>query len=305
MNPKTNFLSLFSTSFFSFTICIAIGDHRAGNHHSRKASFTSQDEESQAFHPTLEKTTEATKVPGYALQIILEHGEKLSAMIQLRELQNLISQNRSTSVGSSNSNVDIQMSGALWDMIQLVGERAGRNTVLLMDRDSAEVFYIRPEHKFAIQIQRACELPNACVSIIRTCFDYKNENLLWYPPPEGLIELQSYLEALAEVLLEAYSGAVTAKIERGEEHKEFEATYKDSIEGAEELNKEATSHLLSIVKRHGCYKVMCTICCEKCYGNIGIKILVGQFYKWIEYAVRRTMDQTWFAFLQNQRYYFY
>jgi nuclear pore complex protein Nup133 len=83
------------------------------------------------------------QLPGYALQIILEHGEKLSAMIQLRELQNLISQNRSTSVGSSNSNVDIQMSGALWDMIQLVGERAGRNTVLLMDRDSAEVFYIR------------------------------------------------------------------------------------------------------------------------------------------------------------------
>lgn len=73
----------------------------------------------------------------------MEHGEKLSAMIQLRELQNLISQNRSTSVGSSNSNVDIQMSGALWDMIQLVGERARRNTVLLMDRDSAEVFYIR------------------------------------------------------------------------------------------------------------------------------------------------------------------
>jgi nuclear pore complex protein Nup133 len=35
------------------------------------------------------------------------------------------------------------MSGALWDMIQLVGERARRNTVLLMDRDSAEVFYIR------------------------------------------------------------------------------------------------------------------------------------------------------------------
>lgn len=73
----------------------------------------------------------------------MEHGEKLSAMIQLRELQILISQNRSTSVGSSNSNVDIQMSGALWDMIQLVGERARRNTVLLMDRDSAEVFYIR------------------------------------------------------------------------------------------------------------------------------------------------------------------
>jgi nuclear pore complex protein Nup133 len=247
------------------------------------------------------------QLPGYALQIILEHGEKLSAMIQLRELQNLISQNRSTSVGSSNSNVDIQMSGALWDMIQLVGERARRNTVLLMDRDNAEVFYskvsdlenffycldaeleyvIRPEHTFAIQIQRACELSNACVSIIRTCFDYKNENLLWYPPPEGFtpwycqpivrkgiwsvgsvllqllndtsrldrtakLELYNHLEALAEVLLEAYSGAVTAKIERGEEHKgllneywerrdalleslyqqvkEFEATYKVIIQ---------------------------------------------------------------------------
>jgi hypothetical protein len=30
------------------------------------------------------------QLPGYALQIILEHGEKLSAMIQLRELQNLL-----------------------------------------------------------------------------------------------------------------------------------------------------------------------------------------------------------------------
>lgn len=279
----------------------------------------------------------------HALQIILEHGEKLSAMIQLRELQNLISQNRSTGVGSSNSNVDIQMSGALWDMIQLVGERARRNTVLLMDRDNAEVFYskvsdlenffycsdaeleyvIRPEHLLAIQIQRACELSNACVSIIRTCFDYKNENHLWYPPPEGLtpwycqpvvrkgiwsvgsvllqflndtsgldktvkLELYNHLEALTEVLLEAYSGAVTAKIERGEEHKgllneywerrdalleslyhqvkEFEATYKDSIVVAEEFNEEATmkitSHLLSIAKRHGCYKVMWTICCD-------------------------------------------
>ncbi|KAI5436318.1 hypothetical protein KIW84_022696 [Lathyrus oleraceus] len=33
------------------------------------------------------------------------------------------------------------------------------------------------------------------------------------------LELYSHLEALAEVLLEAYSGAVTAKIEREEEHK--------------------------------------------------------------------------------------
>ncbi|KAG5053502.1 hypothetical protein JHK87_005700 [Glycine soja] len=279
----------------------------------------------------------------HALQIILEHGEKLSAMIQLRELQNLISQNRSTNVDSSNSSLDIQTSGALWDMIQLVGERARRNTVLLMDRDNAEVFYskvsdledlfycldaeleyvIRPEHPLGIQIQRACKLSTACVTIIRTCFNYKNENRLWYPPPEGLtpwyckpvvrtgiwsvasvllhllneisgldktakLDLYNHLEALAEVLLEAYSGAVTAKNECGEEHKgllneywerrdslleslyqkvkEFEDTRKDSIEGAGEQNEEAlmkvTSHLLSIAKRHGCYKVMWTICCD-------------------------------------------
>ncbi|XP_014504766.1 nuclear pore complex protein NUP133 [Vigna radiata var. radiata] len=279
----------------------------------------------------------------HALQIILEHGEKLSAMIQLRELQNLISQNRSTNVDSSNSSLDIQMSGALWDMIQLVGERARRNTVLLMDRDNAEVFYskvsdledlfycldkeleyvIRPEHLLMIQIQRACELSTACVTIIRTCFNYKNEHRLWYPPPEGLtpwycqpivrtgiwsvasvllhllnetsgldktskLDLYNNLEALTEVLLEAYSGAVTAKSERGEERqgllneywerrdtlleslyqkvKEFEEAHKDSFEVAGEQNDETimklTSHLLSIAKQHGCYKVMWTICCD-------------------------------------------
>ncbi|XP_027332079.1 nuclear pore complex protein NUP133 isoform X2 [Abrus precatorius] len=210
----------------------------------------------------------------HSLQIILEHGEKLSAMIQLRELQNLISQNRTASVGSSHSGVDIQMSGALWDMIQLVGERARRNTVLLMDRDNAEVFYskvsdledffycldaelehvLKSEHPFGVQIQRACELSTACVTIIKTCFNYKNENRLWYPPPEGLtpwycqpvvrkgiwgvasillqllkeisrldktsqLDLYNHLEELAEVLLEAYSGAVTAKIECEEEHR--------------------------------------------------------------------------------------
>ncbi|TKY57475.1 Nuclear pore complex protein NUP133 [Spatholobus suberectus] len=102
------------------------------------------------------------------------------------------------------------------------------------------------------------------------------------------LDLYNHLEALAEVLLEAYSGAVTAKNECGEEHKgllneywerrdtlleslyqrvkEFEDTHKDSIEGAGEQNEEAimkaTSHLLSIAKRHGCYKVMWTICCD-------------------------------------------
>ncbi|KAK7320278.1 hypothetical protein VNO77_29610 [Canavalia gladiata] len=279
----------------------------------------------------------------HSLQIILEHGEKLSAMVQLRELQNLISQDRTTNVGSSNSSPDIQMSGALWDMIQIVGERARRNTVLLMDRDNAEVFYskvsdledlfycldaeleyvLKPEHPLGVQVQRASELSTACVIVIRTCFNYKNENRLWYPPPEGLtpwycqsvvrkgiwsvasvlllllneisrhdktskLDLYNHLEAQTEVLLEAYSGAVTAKIECEEEHKgllneywerrdvlleslyqqvkEFKATQQDLIEGGEEQNAEAimkvTSHLLSIAKRHGCYKVMWTICCD-------------------------------------------
>lgn len=208
------------------------------------------------------------------MQIILEHGEKLAGMIQLRELQNVISQNRSIGVGSSHSSAEIQMAGALWDLIQLVGERARRNTVLLMDRDNAEVFYskvsdledifycldrhldyvISIEQPLGIQIQRACELSNACVTIIHEAMHYRNDNHLWYPPPEHLtpwycqpvvrnglwsiasyilqlfneasgidmsakFDLYTHLEVLTEVLLEAYAGAVTAKVDRGEGHK--------------------------------------------------------------------------------------
>ena len=204
----------------------------------------------------------------------MEHGEKLAGMIQLRELHNIISQNRSAGVGSSHSNQEIQTSGALWDLIQLVGERARRSTVLLMDRDNAEVFYskvsdleqvfycldkqleyiISTEQPFGVQTQRACELSNACITIIQTAMHYKNEHHLWYPPPEGITpwyckhvvrngswsiasfmlqllkeassldmpaksDLYTNLEALAEVLLETYAGAVTAKVELGEDHK--------------------------------------------------------------------------------------
>ncbi|KAJ7960264.1 Nuclear pore complex protein [Quillaja saponaria] len=272
------------------------------------------------------------------LQTILEHGEKLGAMIQLRELQNIISQNRSTGMGSSSSNMERQMSGALWDLIQLVGERARRNTVLLMDRDNAEVFYskvsdledlfycvdreleyvISPEQPFGTQIQRACELSNACVNIIQTAFYYRNEHRLWYPPPEGLTpwycepvvrsglwsiasfmlrlinessgldkivksDLFYHLEVLTEVILEAYAGAVTAKVERGEEHKGLlneywnrrdalldslyqqvkdfvNASPKNLNEGIEGQSTEAiqkiSSRLLSIAKQHGCYSTM-------------------------------------------------
>lgn len=195
-------------------------------------------------------------------------------MIQLRELQNLIGQNRPTGIGSPHSSSEGGISGSLWDLIQLVGERARRNTVLLMDRDNAEVFYskvsdlkelfycldkqlgyiISTEMPLVVQIQRACELSNACVTLIRAATQYRNEYHMWYPSLEGLTpwycqpvvrsglwsiasfmlqllneishldmsrksDFFSNLEVLAEVLLEAYSGAITAKVERKEEQK--------------------------------------------------------------------------------------
>ncbi|KAG2307089.1 hypothetical protein Bca4012_083945 [Brassica carinata] len=209
-----------------------------------------------------------------ALQIILENGEKLAAMIQLRELQKLINQSRSGRFGSPNAASEDQVSCALWDLIQFVGERARRNTVLLMDRDNAEVFYskvseieevfhclnrqleciIRAEQPLGIQVQRACELSNACVTILQTALDYKNEHQLWYPPLEGLIpwhsqpvvcnglwcmasfmhrlltegsridisaksDIYTHLEVLTEVLLEACTGSATAKLEQEKENK--------------------------------------------------------------------------------------
>ncbi|KAH0867733.1 hypothetical protein HID58_074755, partial [Brassica napus] len=115
-----------------------------------------------------------------------------------QKLQKLINQSRSGRFGSPNAAAEDQVSCALWDLIQFVGERARRNTVLLMDRDNAEVFYskvseieevfhclnrqleylIRAEQPLGIQVQRACELSNACVTILRTALDYKNEHQL-------------------------------------------------------------------------------------------------------------------------------
>lgn len=209
-----------------------------------------------------------------SLQTVLEHGEKLAAVIQLRELQNIISQNRSNTASSVHFGAESQISGALWDLIQLVGEKARRNTVLLMDRDNAEVFYskvsdleevfccldkhltyvINVEQSVEVQIQKACELANAVVSIIQTALLYREEHRMWYPPPEGLTpwysqsvvrngmwkaasfmlqllnetsgldisvksDLYAHLEVLTEVLLESYAAAITAKLDRGEEQK--------------------------------------------------------------------------------------
>ncbi|GAV78363.1 Nucleoporin_C domain-containing protein/Nucleoporin_N domain-containing protein [Cephalotus follicularis] len=233
----------------------------------------------------------------HSLQAIMEHGEKLAGIIQLRELQNVFSQKRSAGVGSHHFTSESQISGALWDLIQLVGEKARRNTVLLMDRDNAEVFYT---------------------------MQYRNEHYMWYPPPEGLTpwycqavvrnglwriasftlqlstetsgldmparsDLYTCLELLTEVLLEAHTGAITAKFERGEEHKGLldeywnrrdtlldslyqqiksfvEADNQDMNEGIQEQNEEMlrklSSSLLSIAKRHEGYKTMWEICCD-------------------------------------------
>lgn len=278
-----------------------------------------------------------------SLQFIMEHGEKLSAVIKLKELQNNIS-NHSSGLGGSYSTIDSKISGPLWDLIQLVGEKLRRNTVLLMDRDNAEVFYskvseleevficldrhleyiITEEMQLPIQFQRACELSNACVLLVRTALHYRNEHHVWYPSPEGLtpwycrivvrsglrriasfmlqisnesnrldrpkrLEFYSNLEVLAEVLLEAYSGAITAKSELKEDNtgllneywnrrdtlftalyqqaKSFvEPIYQDLSEGDEEQGEEIfrnlSSRLLSIANRHEGYQTLWTICCD-------------------------------------------
>lgn len=169
----------------------------------------------------------------HSLQIIMEHGEKLASMIQLRNLQNTLNQNRSNGGSSTYSNSPNEMSGSLWDLIQLVGEKARRNTVLLMDRDNAEVFYskvsdleevfyclshhlqyiIGEEQPFASQIQRACELSNVCTTLIQAAMHYKKVHQAWYPSPEGLTPwycqhmVRSGLWSVASLILQLLQGA--------------------------------------------------------------------------------------------------
>ncbi|KAK4437508.1 Nuclear pore complex protein [Sesamum alatum] len=278
-----------------------------------------------------------------SLQIIMEHGEKLAGMIQLRELQNTIS-HANASGPDSYYGSETRTSGALWDLIQFVGEKARRNTVLLMDRDNAEVFYskvsdleevfhclerqldyvISGDMPIHLQFQRACQLSEACVTIFRAAMQYRSQHHLWYPPPEGLTpwyskiivwsglwslatfmlqllneinrvddsarsNFYSNLEVLSEVLLESYSNAITAKVERKEDHRTLleeywkrrdtlldslyrqvknfvQAKLPDSTEENEEQGKDImmtlSSNLLSIAKRHEGYQTMWSICCD-------------------------------------------
>ncbi|VFQ93699.1 unnamed protein product [Cuscuta campestris] len=281
-------------------------------------------------------------VQRHSLQIIMEHGEKLAAMIQLRELQSKVSQNHGTESGS-HLHSEMQFSSALWDLIQLVGERARRRTVLLMDRDNAEVFYskvsdleelfhclerqfdyvVHEDMPVSVQIQRVCELSNACVILFRTAMNYRNEQHIWYPSPEGLMpwtsqekvrnglwkiasfmlqlskqkypvddaikwNYYSYLEGLSDVLLESYSGAITARNGYGghkglldefsgrkdalldslyQQVKDFvEVNTQDSEQDFthehEELFRKLSSGLFSIAKRHEGYQTLWNICTD-------------------------------------------
>ena len=141
---------------------------------------------------------------------IMEHGEKLSGMIQLRELHNTLIQQRSSTQLSPQ--LKTQTTGALWNLIQLVGEKARRNTVLLMDRDNAEVFYSRiseiedlfyclshqlqyiisREENPSVQLQHALEIANACITLVHAALHYRKEHKEWYPSPEGLITWNSH-----------------------------------------------------------------------------------------------------------------
>ncbi|XP_020102961.1 nuclear pore complex protein NUP133 [Ananas comosus] len=279
-----------------------------------------------------------------ALLTILENGEKLSGMIQLRELQNVLSQQRLGTANSSSSQSYIHTAGSLWSLIQLVGEKARRNTVLLMDRDNAEVFYskvsdieeffyclshylqyiINGESSFFIRMEQAFELANACTLLIQSAMRYRDEHKNWYPSPEGLTpwnsqpvvrsglwsiaafimqllkesgevdisgksKLWSQFQGLTATLLDAYTGSISAKIERGEERKglleeycrrreellgsmyEFakrivEAKYQESCKGVddnetkESIYREVTSPILLIAKQHEGYQTLWHIC---------------------------------------------
>ncbi|KAI3902170.1 hypothetical protein MKW92_051961 [Papaver armeniacum] len=242
----------------------------------------------------------------YTLQTIMEHGEKLAGMIQLRELQNLLNQNSSDGTSSA-SKPPNEMAGSLWDLIQLVGERA---------TDNAEVFYSKVSdleqvfHCLSYQLEYIISgdqpyihhtwypsleslTPWYCQLVVRnglwSVADFMLQLLKEATDLSAKSDLYSHLEGLADVLLETYSGAITAKLERGEEHKGLldeywnrrdvlldslyqlikgfaEARYQNFSEGVEEpmelILRELSSPLLSIARRHESYISLWNICCD-------------------------------------------
>ncbi|GLJ45780.1 hypothetical protein SUGI_0963470 [Cryptomeria japonica] len=283
-----------------------------------------------------------------ALQTIMGHGEKLAAMIHLRELHNAAAQARplnkleSPPIESKPSEV----SGSLWDLVQVVGEKTRRDNVMLMDREKAEVFYSRVSYleelflcvnqhlsyvigrelPLRLQIERLCQVSIACTGLVRTAIHYRDVQHSWYPSPEGLtpwycepnvraglwkvasvlFELKTeadvsepsmrsalivQLEELTDVLLEAYAGALTAKIEREEEYRGLQGEYwsrrdvllnalyqhlKDTAEAAcqdanggdqgeqrrQEILRSHSKSLIALARRHAGYQTLWDICSD-------------------------------------------
>ncbi|KAI5071016.1 hypothetical protein GOP47_0013267 [Adiantum capillus-veneris] len=143
------------------------------------------------------------------LHLIMEHGEKLSAVIWLRELHNSSAQARlqgsPDSVRSSKTQV-AELGGAVWELGLLAGEKARRNNVMLLDRDKAEIFYsrvsdledlfscihlhsdmiINKEQTTQVQVDKTCEISYACSKALQTAIRYRDSQHTWYPSPEGL-----------------------------------------------------------------------------------------------------------------------
>ncbi|KAH7276894.1 hypothetical protein KP509_39G025700 [Ceratopteris richardii] len=282
------------------------------------------------------------------LHLIMEHGEKLSAVISLRELHNLSAQARQQGLLDSewSSKTEVtEASGAMWELVLLTGEKARRNNVMLLDRDKAEIFYSRiteledlfscihlhfdviviKEQPTQAQAEKACEIAHACAKALKTGIRFRDTHHTWYPSPEGLtpwyckpvvrmglwklatvildlkeevsvllpslvMTLMSHLEEVADVLLEAYAGAITAMVEREEEYRALQMEYwsrRDLLLSAmhqhvrrlfEDANKDADgeigernrlnilqelySPLVSLARRHAGYQTLWDICSE-------------------------------------------
>ena len=149
-------------------------------------------------------------------------------MVALRELNNTRAQSKSTSPNMFSQYNAGDLSGAIWDMIQLVGDKARRNNVVLMDRDKVEVFYtrvsemeqlfvciqqhaavlVKRDQAVRVQIERACELATACSTILQVAIAYRDAQQAWYPSPEGITpwyckqNVRSGLWKIATMLLE-------------------------------------------------------------------------------------------------------
>lgn len=217
------------------------------------------------------------------MQTILEHGEKLCAMIQLRELQSQLSKKQSGGNDSPSSLSMTEATSSLWDVIQLVGEKARRNAVLLMDRDNAEVFYSRVsdleelfyclshnlhyiidrEHSSMIQSQRTCEISNACTSLIVSAIQYRNEHQTWYPSPEGLAHwncgpvVRSGLWSIASLIIQLLREAPVID-------KSVKSDLSSHLEGLSDVLLEAYNASVTVKMERGEeYKVLLEEYCKR------------------------------------------